>query len=208
MIETELKLTAHSQTQLEQVIPSDFIQQYRQSAPYGDEFTDKSLHALYYDTAQRDLRSRSFSLRSRKEGDEFVLTLKFKGELIDGLSVRKEIEEPCSGFISSVSDLPEGEIKQHILSVLTVETPLLPRVEVKMQRTAHYLEIDGTVIELVSDSGTIKGPSGRQVELYEIELELKKGEIKPMIELGKKLETKFNLTPSTMTKHAIGLSLS
>lgn len=208
MIETELKLTAKTKEQLEQVIPSDVIKAYRQQAPYGEEFVNKPLHAIYYDTNERQLRDQSVSLRSRKEGDEFMLTLKFKGEIINGLSVRKEIEQPCSGFVESVNDLPEGEIKTHILSIVDKNALLMPRVEVKMQRTARYIEVDGTIIEVVSDSGTIKGPSGRQTQLHEIELELKKGDIEPMLKLGKKLEKEFALTPSTMTKHAIGLSLA
>ncbi|MEJ2177025.1 MAG: hypothetical protein P8Y12_03540 [Gammaproteobacteria bacterium] len=102
--------------------------------------------------------------------------------------------------------LPESDLKREVLKILTLRSSLVPRVEVNMQRTIRMLESEGSHFELVADRGVIKGTHGECV-LHELELELKRGEVEPVLRLGKQIADAFGLTPSHKTKHEIGLSL-
>ena len=160
----------------------------------------------YYDTHDRDLSVRLCALRSRSQGETYMAAFKGKGEIVDGLSVREELECPVDGWFEHTDDLPAGDLRDRVMGILGRPAQLFCMVETDIHRTTLNLESDGTSIEMVLDAGWIRGGE-REQEIFEIELELKSGDIGPVLYVGRRLQKWYDLVPSTRTKHQIGLEL-
>ncbi|MGB5708760.1 MAG: CYTH domain-containing protein [Arenicellales bacterium] len=203
MLEQELKLLADNAEVLEAILNSALI---RRAGICTGTHGPERFHAIYYDTSNLILEQKKYSLRAREEGERMVAAFKLPGSIVDGLSQRVEYEVELQGWLKTPDDLPESELKQQVLTILDPDAELVHRVEVDMQRTIRMLEAAGSHIELVADRGIIKGSHG-EYTLYELELELKQGEVGPVLSLGQQIAEEFGLTPSRMTKHEIGLTL-
>ncbi len=203
MLEQELKLTAPDLTELERVLASDLVARH---AKTGQSISSLHYHGRYYDTDSNQLRAAGMSLRARREGLSWRATLKLKGQMIGGLSQRQEFEADISGWLESAAQLPEGGIKQKLLEVIKDDDILHKRVEVHMQRRIVIIDYQGSWIELVTDHGHISAGGGNQ-QLCEVECELIDGDLTAVIDFGSRLRAQFNLTPSLLSKHAIGISL-
>ena len=202
MYEQELKLTAKNGETLADVLTSSMIVQYAKQPPSSP----LRFFAKYYDTDLNDLQRYQCSLRARLEGDKFRAALKLKGDIVEGMSSREEYECDIDGWLNKVGDLPDGEFKDRVNFWLTNDCLLEERVVVDMQRRIVNLDYQGTEIEVVADQGVIFGGNEQQ-QLYEIELELKSGQLEHITEIGKQFMEQFDLLPSTVTKHGIGLDL-
>jgi len=202
VLEQELKLTAIDRATLQSIVESSDITKYLCKAPTAP----RRFLARYHDTEGRHFQALECSLRSRMEGDIFRAAFKDKGEIRDGLSIRMEFECDIDGWLSDISDLPVGELKSSVTAIAGNSGSLETLVIVDMQRTIYDLEIDGTRIECVSDVGVIQG-NGKKLALYELELELKFGSIEKISDLGAILTEKYNVFPSQLTKHQLGLAL-
>ncbi len=207
MYEQEIKLTANDETVLDEVLQSKLVRELDTGVGGRD-----AVHYLgvYYDTESRALADNFCSLRARKEGERWRAALKFGGTIENGLSRRQELEADISNWLDNAGQLPPGALRDKVAEMIPdmirENAPLFPRVTVDMRRSIRNLEFQGTAIELVTDRGIIRGQS-RAVELYEVELELMRGDIAAVVELGEMLTQRHALTPSTMTKHRIGLQL-
>ena len=202
MLEQELKLTAKDPSVLQEIVQSQLITKWLVAPPQER----KRYLARYHDSVDRLLYENSCSLRSRLEGEHFRAAFKEKGEIVDGLSSRVELECDISGWLSNVSDLPECELKHRVVSLLGSEMALETPVMVDMMRTVYLLCVGESAVECVTDVGTIQG-AGQTVFLSELELELKQGAVDSIKSLGAQLRHQFEVEYSTTTKHQIGLAL-
>lgn len=204
-IEQEIKLTAPNQSTLDSLIDSALIKQYSHHSCEQDEA--QRFAATYYDTPKWALRNLRWSLRTRYEGNKHVGTLKRNGSLELGFSSCEEIEQAIDSAFSFISCVPPGKISDALSAKLATTTPLLPRVDVTMQRHKRILEIGSTMLELVTDAGYISG-NGRRIELHEVELECLRGnlESQEMQIFTQTLKDMFSLQVSRRSKHEIGLS--
>lgn len=203
MYEQEIKLTAGAGAVLDQVLQSALVG--RLDTGVGSRDAIRYI-GLYYDTESRALAGNLCSLRARLEGDRWRAAFKFSGTIEDGLSRRHELEADISGRLDNAGQLPPGALKDKVVEIIPEGAPLIVGVTVDMERSIRNLEFEGTAIELAADKGVIKGKS-RQVALYEVELELTRGEVAKVVRLGRMLTRRYALVPSTMTKHRIGLQL-
>ena len=167
----------------------------------------KRFLAHYYDTEDRVLEKQLCSLRARKEGNLWRAAFKLKGKMVNGFSQREEYECDISGWLTCANDLPETELKTRVSDYLNLHSSLYSSVTTDTQRTVINLKMRLCDVEMVLDNAVITGENG-QITLHEVELELKSGEVAEMIDLGNWLHEQFSLTPSKVTKHQIGLSLS
>ena len=202
MFEQELKLTAVDQPTLQSIVKSTDITRHLCQTPTAP----RRFLARYHDTKERHFQALECSLRSRMEGDVFRAAFKEKGVILDGLSIRKEYECDIDGWLGEINDLPGGDLKDCVTAIAGHDGILETLVIVDMQRTIYDLDIDGTKIECVSDVGVIEG-NGKKLDLCELELELKSGAIDKISELGAVLNAKYDVRPSQLTKHQIGLAL-
>ena len=135
----------------------------------------RSLINRYFDTSNADLNKAKAALRVRKADNDYIQTLKTRGEFVDGAHRREEWEWPISG--------PELELS------LLEETPLNSEMELRslevvfetnFQRQELWLEEGQTLIEIAVDSGTVAGHQASW-PLHEVEFELKSGEASRLV---------------------------
>lgn len=203
MLEQELKFTVDDPALLDAVLASSVVRPLiiGEADPAPERF-----RGVYYDTPDFRLQSRRCSLRARREGRRFRAALKLPGAIVDGLSRREEFEIDIDDWPAAVSDLPDESFRLRLAELIPVDSELIPTIEVDMMRRIVHLESGGSRIELVLDQGEIRGGGLRQ-PLCEIELELIRGEVADILVLGEALESRFPLTRSTLSKHAIGIKL-
>ncbi len=202
MLEQELKLTVPNPVTLERITGSAHIQNWLTASPIGP----LRFLARYYDNTGRVLQQAQCSLRSRLEGQVYRAAFKEKGQLVNGLSQRIELESDIDGWLETADMIPEGSLRSRVLEFLDKDEKLIPMVMVDMNRRIYNLELEGTRIECVTDSGRISG-NIQHAELHELELELKSGEIGVLEGLGQVIRKEFGLDWSLKTKHEIGLGL-
>lgn len=121
------------------------------------------LHARYFDTKDHELAKAKVALRLRKEGEQWVQTIKTPGA--DELS-RIEINHPRSEptlDLSLYQDTPLGQ------TLARLEHPLELRYETLVNRLVIQKGIKANVIEFAYDQGDIKAG---ELELPICELEL------------------------------------
>lgn len=205
-IEQEIKLTAPDEATLLRVLDSQLINNTLHHSSNAQPA--KRFAAIYYDTPDWHLRKLRWSLRTRDEQVRHVCTLKRNSELVDGISSCEEMEQLVVAGFNRVADIPAGAISDAFKPLLSGPTPLLPRVNVQMQRNQRILQIGDTMLELVTDAGHITA-NGRQYDLFEVELERLSGDL-----LGNEIQAfvaqliqQFKLHKSQASKHKIGLSL-
>lgn len=206
MYEQEVKLTAANEATLAQVLQSDTIRRLDTGIGARDSVPSTG---VYYDTAARQLENHRCSLRARREEQNWRATFKFAGRIENGLFSRREMETEIGGWLDHAGQLPAGELRDQVIGIIPAEAPLIARVTVVMQRSIRNLHFADSEIELSADRATIsKAKLQRRVDLYEIELELKRGDVAAVVQLGGLLTRQFALTPSTLSKHRIGRQLA
>jgi len=171
--EIELKLLTDPAT-LQRLLAAPIIT--RNSNSKG---TVRRLEATYYDTPDAVVARHGASLRVRRSGKHYVQTLKLRpqGNALE----RREIEMPVPDFALQLDALPMGDLGAPFATL--VSTELAPVFTTKIRRHAKTLTLDGAVVEVAFDDGTLI--AGEKVEaVCEIELELKSGEVGALYELA------------------------
>ena len=192
--------------------------------------TDKDrtipMDAIYYDTKDSALRERHITYRIRREGDKYVLTVKYgKGsdKAKNGLHRREEINVPVGNdFIDKpgIDVLEDTRIYRELdkavggqysddLGVMLPVKALKPVIEMRFVRKEIdiYLDEQKTSTAVLSyDEGEILA-GGRKEAISEIEIELSEGNEEKLIEFGAFLSKKYNLEEGNKSKYARGLKL-
>lgn len=164
-VETELKLHL-APAQLNKLKRHPFLSRLAR----GRAVTRK-LYSVYYDTPQLDLRNARMALRIRRDGKQWIQTLKGGGGVQAGLHSRSEWEAPVAGealdfevLKASGGELPPG-----------VQTALKEVFVTDFTRVVRLLRYEDAEIELCLDSGEVRA-GGKVHVISEMELELKSGE--------------------------------
>ena len=159
------------------------------------------MQTTYYDTPQRALAARKYTLRRRLENARSICTLKYpvshegRGEIeLECDSIQAAIPELCK--LSGIPDLAQ-----------LVEAGVVPVCGADFQRTAITFHWNGAVLELALDRGILTG-GDLQMPLFEVEVELKEGSIELLNSYGFLLKTAYNLTPESRSKFRRALDLS
>ena len=202
MLEQEIKLTAPDIQALDSVYESDLLRQFID----GKSAQPVRFLAICYDTPEHKLGKSRVSFRARLEGTIFRAAFKLPGQIVNGLSSRIEHETEIDGWLSNVESIPPGTLKDELLKFVNENDTLIQKVKVDMQRRIMNLVVDGARIEVVADHGVISA-NEKKHELFELELELKSGEVDAITGLGKQILEIYDLVPSTISKHEIGLNL-
>lgn len=173
-MEVELKLLIDPKD-----IPSfkehPLIAKYTQSAAVGQDQT-----AIYFDTADHELKRAGAGLRARKTGKNWTQTLKAGGNVVSGLHQRHEWESSVRG--------PEPDLYA-LRKLIDVHGPwdeliASPKFASKLcalfmttvHRTTWQLRLpNGDQVECVLDEGKITSED-KSAAISEIELELKAGD--------------------------------
>ncbi|QGP80169.1 CHAD domain-containing protein [Sphingobium sp. CAP-1] len=159
------------------------------------------LQAVYFDTPDRDLARRGFSLRIRRSGRRRIQTVKAGGKGSAGLFSRDEWEMPVRGGTPLLDD------RTPVATVLGERTALIaPAFSVEVERRTWRIVEGDAAIELVLDRGMIRA-DGREEPVCEIELELKAGDPSALFALARRIDGEVPVRPAVLTKSERGYRL-
>lgn len=163
------------------------------------------LQASYFDTPERDLARAGFALRLRREGEVWVQTL--KGAAPDGMT-RLEHNVPLGADIPRLdvarhADHPAGQALQTLLATLP-EGALQALFRTDITRLTRPLRTPHGTVELALDHGALlagEGDSLRSTPVAELEIELKSGEARAVLETARQWAIeRFGLSLELRTK--------
>jgi len=170
--------------------------------------TRKRLDNIYFDTPDHALAQARIGLRLRKDGRQWLQTVKSGGSAQAGLHQREEIEFAVSGQALEWAPLAGTEFE-------AVLTPLRQQLGAQF-RTLFSRDIrqlvgpSGADIELAIDQGEIIAGKSRQRReaICELELELKSGSADDLFDVALALASRHPLVLSNRSKAERGNALA
>lgn len=191
-VELEFKLHMDGPAALARVLADPELEALRQT-----EWCVRPMRTTYYDTPDRRLGARHWTLRFRQEGDEPVVCLKTPG---DDPRIRCELEitAPAMGE-AALAALVEAGAPAELLALYPA---LIPVCGAEFTRRSAMLTLaDGSTAELAGDHGVLRGPT-EQMEFTELELELCSGGAAETEALTRRLCERYALREEPQGKFA------
>jgi len=169
-----------------------------------EEFSEDSrsiaMETTYYDTPDGALSALRYTLRRRMENGISVCTLKTPAEA----QGRQEYEV----LSTSIEDALERLGSQSGIDLIALtEEGLVPVCGARFTRVAKDISVSNTTVELAMDKGVLIG-GGKEVPLYEVEVELKSGSRETAKLYAAQLALRYNLIPEAGSKFRRALALS
>lgn len=175
-MEIELKLL---------VDPADADRLLRSAAlRTSDKQQKKHLENIYFDTPDGQLQSGRIGLRLRRDGDNWLQTLKGGGGTVGGLHSRQEIEYPVAGPHLEFSGLAGTPWAKYFKP--TLASSLRPVFHTDFHRVIRLVRLDDAEIEVALDRGEVRAGDASE-PICEIELELVSGPVTALFELARQL---------------------
>lgn len=173
------------------------IQQEVQRGP-SIEFIEN----IYFDTPDFALLKNRYVLRIRKVKGRYFQTVKYGAPAKRGLSKRQEWEYEIPSAQFNLSLLPKDIQKK-----MPLESQLKPCLMMNFERIVYVLHRIGIFeIELAIDRGDIIVQQ-KHLPIFEMELELKKGNEKNLHIIAKELQRDLHLVPLDLGKAERGYQL-
>ena len=189
-MELEYKLAVPNPALLEQILFDEQVAQVRQGG-----YTLIHMATIYYDTPDRRLNTRRWTLRLRQENNRLVATLKTPGTG----RARGEWECEAGSIQAAIPLLLEAGAPAELPEVLDGEM-LVPVCAAQFtRRAANVAFAEGTVCEFCGDVGTLVGGSNEEA-LCEVELELKSGSAETAEAFVGELMERFGLQEEPRSK--------
>lgn len=201
--ETELKLQITDRKIWCDILESSRIAEYIQPNSLGYE----TLEACYYDTPQRALRHAGLAYRIRREGGQWVATVKGGGKSAGGLHMRQEWNVPVKDCMPSIKPFLNTTVGERIQTLVGQDKLMLLFITRFERRTAMLKTPDGSIVEAAADRGEIIAGDNRE-QIMELELELKAGCTAALLELGAALAEQYPLLLEPRSKYYRGLLIA
>ena len=185
----------------------DSIWENKLFAEYEEEDSREELHlnAKYYDTDDFALAKNEIAYRIRKEGDELVAALKWKGHSENGLHVREEINIPVRDFEPDPEVFLESRVGSEAMALL-LNDKLQCVMETIVDRKRFRIDSGKGIYEISLDKGQVVTAYG-SVPLCEVEIELFSGPQEDLIEIGRRLQEAYELIPEDTSKYGRGMDI-
>ncbi len=173
----------------------------------------RKLSNVYFDTPDFVLHKQAIALRTRKQGREWLQTVKCarsddadtKNMSVGGLAVRPEWEQPYRGTFDFWGI--DNEKVRSLLMRPKVHAALTPLFETTFSRSTWRLTpAQGTTVLLMLDQGSIQANGATEV-ISEVELELEHGETAHLFGLAMTLCADLPLQPAVLSKAERGFRL-
>ena len=198
MAEVELKFA---------IAPRDVPRLHEARALAGVRARTRRFLALYLDTPDESLAASGMALRLRREGRQWVQTLKGGGGITGGLHAREEWESP-----SRDGSLDLARWRETPLAALpdagTLHERLAVLFQVDVERTTwHVRAARGVILEVALDVGDVRHGDSRDA-VCEVEIERKSGPESAVFEFAARLLDEVRLVPSAVTKAQRGYRLA
>ena len=199
-VERELKFGIHSAAAAQRLL---------RVLPAAAKPERRQVHSVYYDTPDQRLRNAGAALRLRRIGGRWLQALKAPQGAQSGLAARAEWEIPAPRARLDCALFPREEVRAATgLDMLRLARDLRPAFATRFERRAVLLALGhGVRAEACIDRGRIEA-GGAHEPILELELELKEGELGPMIGLAETLVAPFGLTLERASKAERGYRLA
>lgn len=162
----------------------------------------------YFDTPERDLAQAKVALRVRRDGEQFIQTLKTRGQSVAGLSERNEWDWPLSKAKLDIKKLSAecwpaslAELDKKQLAPIFSTDFVREKADIAWGRGKAKV-----VIEAALDLGKVVAGEGEE-EICELELELREGDPVALLELAAELAADLALMPCDISKAERGYRL-
>lgn len=201
--EIELKLTCTDSSIWEQIMTAQSLTELAVPGGGGREL----LEARYFDTATYCLQKAKLAYRIRREGEEWIATVKGGGVSSGGLHERQEWNVVVSDAQPDITVFEGTDIGKKLIGLVgdqVLEPILITKFE---RRTLDIIMPDGSEIEVAADQGTIVAGC-KSAPILEVELELKSGKPSALFQLGAALAREYPLLPESDSKFYRGLKLA
>ena len=159
-----------------------------------------AMETTYYDTPDKALSDRWYTLRRRMENDRSVCTLKAP---ISGVG-RGEWEVLCDDIETAIPELCKLGAPKNLIPLTAYG--IQPVCGAKFTRIAKTLLLEDCTLELALDKGILFG-GGNEQPLCEVEVELKEGTPHACDAFAKKLASRFSLVTEAGSKFRRALKL-
>lgn len=215
-MESEIKLRLAANTELSAIIEHPLMT--RLAMP--DSRREHDLVNLYYDTPRHDLTEREMTLRLRQVADRSEVTLKTGEATVSELHQRFEwtavFPEDWDGDLKNGLDTswfkreatsmgdPDAQLQEALR--LIKARPLILLCEARFQRITYDIGYGDSLLELAIDHGELIAGDLSE-PLYEIEVELKEGDVRDLVELGHEMQEQLPVQPEELSKFARCLRL-
>jgi inorganic triphosphatase YgiF len=159
----------------------------------------RNLESIYFDTADRKLRSAGYCLRLRKDRGRWSQTVKSENGAVD----RYEHERRIKGGDLNLALLDETPVAE----IINGADDLQPMFVAKVRRRSSNRQCEESRIEFSLDEGEIIA-AGNSSPILELELELKSGNAADLFTQARRLAQTEQLTPAFTSKAERGYRLA
>ncbi|MFZ1365711.1 MAG: CHAD domain-containing protein [Brachymonas denitrificans] len=185
---------------------AEFKRKVAKLLPQASKPVEQLLVSIYYDTPALDLAKRRMGLRLRKQGNQWIQTVKFGQKGGGGLNARTEVEHITHGQMLELANIGHVEARDFLCDD-KIATRLQPTFATHITRTLWEVEDKkGNIVELALDVGHIEC-DGREHPVNEVEIELKRGDVEGVFTLALMLARNFALLPQQRSKAERGYRL-
>ncbi|MBV2133446.1 CYTH domain-containing protein [Pseudomonas sp. MAP12] len=200
--ETEIKLRA-SRATLAALREHPLLKKRNKSG-----WQQSELFNQYFDTPERDLAQARVALRLRRDGEQYIQTLKSRGQSVAGLSERNEWDWHLDKNKLDLKKLTDecwpaelAELDKKTLKPIFTTNFVREKADIAWGRGKAKV-----VIEAALDLGKVV--AGKQEEeICELELELREGDPAALLELAAELAATLALMPCDISKAERGYRL-
>lgn len=163
------------------------------------------LQAKYFDTADRKLAAQGIALRQRREGEQWVQTLKAAGKShLHRFEHNLELGETTPDGLDLTCYQTDAEAAQILSQALGAEQQNLQlQFETDIQRTSKVVQFEDADIEISLDVGEIRSGDA-QHDVYEVEFELKQGSLQSLLNFCYEWVKKYQLWLDVRSKAEFG----
>jgi inorganic triphosphatase YgiF len=159
--------------------------------------THMRLQAFYFDTPARDLVRAKIALRLRREGEQWVQTLKMPGEnSLSRIEINHNRPSPDLDLSVYATEPFAALLAKHAGSLSIC-------YETDVQRIFRQARTELGLVELAFDTGLLRAGS-LELPISEIEFELKRGQLAAVFTLGKKWQQAHGLILDVRSKSERG----
>lgn len=152
----------------------------------------------YFDTPEQFFAQQKMGLRVRNHNQKYEMTLKTKGEVVDGLHMRPEYNLPLESYQPDFKRL-NSHFNLQIQQAEQIAQQLSPTFSTDFTRRKWLIKYNQSQIEVALDQGMIKNGFGEEV-ICELELELKSGNLNDILLLLKQMPRKDGMWFSNLSK--------
>lgn len=200
--ETEIKLRVRP-SDMDKLADHPLFNRYR-----SQDWQSRELLNAYYDTDNGDLAHAQVALRIRRDGEQFIQTLKSKGASVAGLSERNEWDWYIDGDVLVQTHLDDSCWPQSLQKLDKSQLHELFRTDFTRKSVELAWEHRGiaTRVEVALDQGKVITAKGEE-QICELELELREGQPAALLELALELAADIALMPCDISKAERGYRL-